>query len=129
VVRATPHQQAHRADREHRRADASDAAQREQLPVALRQARQQAADRDDGDAGAEHDSLTDPVDQPAGREGAGDAHEREGADDGGRFSLPDVKGGREQREIGGDDPEAERDEERDDHQDPHLPGQPGPGRR
>src|SRR3954452_10574688 len=123
------HQQAHRADREHRGSHAADAAQRQQLPIALRQAGEQAADRHDGDAGAEHDPLPDAVDQPAGREGAGDAHERKGADDGRRLGLADVERGREKRQVRRDDPEAERHEERHHHQDAHLAGQPGRGRR
>src|SRR3954451_13166010 len=123
------HQQAHRADREHRGSHAADAAQRQQLPIALRQAGEQAADRHDGDAGAEHDPLPDAVDQPAGREGAGDAHERKGADDGRRLGLADVERGREKRQVRGNDPEAERHEERHHHQDAHLPGEPGRGRR
>src|SRR3954447_14790287 len=124
-----PHQQAHRADGEHCGSDAADAAQRQQLPVALRQPGEQAADRHDGDACAQDDPLADAVDQPAGREGAGDAHQRKGTDDGRRLGLADVEGGREKRQVRSDDPEAERHEKRHHHQDPHLPGQPGGGRR
>ena len=45
-----PEQQAHRGHGEHRRADAADPAQQQQLGVALRQPRQCAADRHDADA-------------------------------------------------------------------------------
>src|SRR4051795_1244964 len=124
-----PHQQAHRTDGEHRGSHAADAAQRQELPIALRQAGEQAADRHDGDAGAEHDPLADTVNQPAGREGAGDAHQGKGADDGRRLGLADVERGREKWQGRGNDPEAERHEERHHHQDAPLPGQPGRGRR
>src|SRR3954453_6167596 len=123
------HQQAHRADREHRGPPPAGAAQRQQLPVALRQAGEQAADRHDGDAGGEHDPLPDTGNQPAGREGAGGPDERKRADDGRRLGLADVERGREQRQVRRHDPEAERHEERHHHQDAHLPGQPGRGRR
>ena len=63
VGRDDTQQQAHRADREHRRADAAGTAQQQQLQVAVREPGERAADRDDADAGREHDAFTDRVDE------------------------------------------------------------------
>ena len=111
--------------REHRRPDAADPAQHEQLGVGLRQPGQRAAHRDDPDAEGEDQPLADPVDQPAAAEGGDQPHEREGGDDcsGRRAADPELAG------VDGDrrrhDPEPDRDRERDRSEHRDLARQPG----
>lgn len=120
VRRRDPEQQRTRRYREHRRTDPASTAQHQQLDVVVGEAGQRAADRDDADAGAEHDPLTDPVHQPADSEGGGQPHEGESAHHRGRRGPRHPEAAREHRDRGRDDAEAGRDEEGHRGQHPHL---------
>ena len=108
------------ADAEHRRAQAADPAQHDELHERSGDSGQDAARRDDADAGRHHPVLAEPVHQPA--RGQGPEHPQQGkrADHaGGRGGAdPEVTG--ERRDVRGDDPEPERDGERDRREDGHL---------
>ena len=105
-------EQSHRTDREHRRADAPDAAQHEELQVAVREAGERAADRDDADAAREDDAFTDGVDEAADTEGGREAHERKGGENGPDLRLTDAEVMGEQWDDRRDDAEADRHAER-----------------
>ncbi len=105
-------QESHRADREHRRADAADAAQQQKLQVAVREAGERAADGDDADAAREHDAFTDRVDQAADTECGREPHEREGRQHCADLGLADAEVVSEQWDDRRDDAEPDRHAER-----------------
>jgi hypothetical protein len=104
-------------------ADATDAAQDDQLPVAAGESGEGAADRHDADADREDQPFADPVHEPAGGQGESDPHHGERADDGTRRRFADAEVTSEDGQGGRHDAEAQRDEECDDDEHPHLAGQ------
>ena len=122
---ATRMQERQRRDGEHRRAEAADAAQDEQLGVGRRQPGERRRHGDDREAGGQGDPLAHAVDEPAGGQRAEQAHEREDADDGAGPERGDAELVGEDGDRRADDAEAERDAERHGREHRDLARQPG----
>ena len=120
VGRHDAQQQRERRHGEHRRAEAADTPQHEELWVAAREPGQQAGHPDDADPGGQHHPLAEAVDQPAGHRRRGEAHQREHRDDRTRGEVADAEVLGEQRDRRGDDPEAQGHRERHGGEDRHL---------
>jgi hypothetical protein len=116
--RGQPDQRRRRGDGEHRRADAPDRPERQQLPVGGGEGARDAGRRDDRQAGAEDPQLAQPGDEPAGDRGEGDPEHRERADDRRHRRCADAEAAGEERQGGRDDPVPERDHEGRADQDP-----------
>ena len=128
VGRSEPHDQGQRRDREHRRADAAEAAEDQQLGVALREPGRRGRAGDEQQPAEIDRSLPEAGDQPARRRRGEQAEQREGADHDRRRRRPHAEALGELRQHRGDQAEPDRDQEARRDQDPDLARDPGGGR-
>ena len=123
ALRGQPEDQRERRDGEHRRPDAAEPAEHQQLGVARGQRARPGRGGDDEQPGEVHRALPDAGDEPARDRREQQPQHRQGADDGGGGGDPDAEAAREHRQGGRDDAVARGDEEAAREQRPDLPGQ------
>ena len=125
VRRRHAHDQAHRRDGEHGRADAAEGAEDQQRPVVPGDADEQGRHGDDGQAAEVGVPVADLVHQAAGRRREDEAEDGKRADHEAGGEDGDVEAAGVLRQDRGDEAEAQRDDERRADQHPDFAGNGG----